>query len=129
MYECLDKYDDEKKKYLKNKILELYHLNSYDAYFDSEIIDIDDYSNEEVFINYVISSIEYRVNIVNTYSISKFNECKESTILEVTKLKGIIIYCGINNWNLQDIIYDYLDSKFDFKILEFKYGIILLTDY
>lgn len=107
----------------------MYHLDSYDAYSDSEIIDIDDYSNEEVFINYVISSIEYRVNIINAYSIYKYNECNESTILEVTKLKGIIIYCGINNWNLQNTIYDYLDSKFDFKTLEFKYGIILLTDY
>jgi len=123
--ECFNKYDDKKREYLKRKILELYHLASYDIFYESNIIDIDDYNNEKAFIDNCISKFEYRIKIINKYTISRFEDCRTSNLLEVNSLEGIIIYCGIDNWDLQDKMYDYLIVK-DWLL---KYEILFVHDF
>ena len=129
MLNCFNKYEEKKRNYLDRKIIELYHFDSYDLYNDSYIIDIDDYCDDKTFTYNCIKEIEYRINIMNKYSVLNFDECRNSNIQQINKLKGLIIYCGEDNWNLQDTIYDYIYSKYDLNALAFKYGIMLIVDY
>ncbi len=129
MFDCFNKYKKEKYNYLKRKILELYHFDSYDLYNDSYVIDIDEYDSNKMFIDNCISEIDYRLNIMNKFSILNFSECSTSNIQEINDLKGIIIYCGEYNYELEDIIYEYLCNKYELYEWALKYGILLIVDY
>ena len=88
MLNCFNKYEEKKRNYLDRKIIELYHFDSYDLYNDSYIIDIDDYCDDKVFTYNCIKEIEYRINIMNKYSVLNFDECRNSNIQQINKLKG-----------------------------------------
>lgn len=120
---------NDKTQYLKDKIYALYNINLPESLNDFNIIDIDDYNDEGRFIEYCKNEINYRVEILKKYNILNFEDCKNSSITEVNKLKEIIIYCGEDNWNVQDPLHDYLYKEYDLSEWAQRFGIMLIVDF
>ena len=129
MLEFLNKYNNKKKEYLINYFTELHYLSYYKELNDSMIIDVDEFSDVMKFIDNCKYEIDCRKNIINNNSIYSFDECKEHIILDISKLKCIIIYCGIDNYDLQELLLDYMMCFYDIDVWKYRFGIILIRDF
>lgn len=119
-----------KGEYIKEKINLDYCSEEVNDYFlNAEIIDADDFEDNQDFIRYCKKVIEGRVNIIKKYSVLDFNECKSYHLNDINKLKGILIYCGKDDYDTQDVIYCNLEDICKCKNWEVKFGIRLITDY
>ena len=128
-------YDFLWNKYLKKEYFKEKNDNPYwskeinQLFLDAEIIDIDDFISEADFKEACKHAIAERVAILKRYQVLHFSECKNHHLFNVNKLKGIIIYCGKFNYDLQDEIFHIIDKITDSGAWEIKYGIRLFTDY
>ena len=119
-----------KKEYVKERInLDFCSKEINEFFYDAELIDIDDFDDEQEFIRFCKEIIAERVNIIKKYSVLDFTECRTYNLIDVNKLKGILIYCGKYNYETQDTLYCNLEDICKCNNWEFKYGIRLITDY
>ena len=119
-----------KSEYINERINSIYFSKEINAYFiDAELIDADSFEDDQEFIRFCKKAILDRVNIMKRYSILNFSECKNHHIVDIYRLKGIVIYCGKYDYELQDVIYCNLEDICKCDAWEIKYGIRLITDY
>ena len=94
-----------------------------------DIIDRLDFDSDNDFISFCNKVIAYRMDIIKHYSILEFDDCKESVLSELNKLKRIIIVCGTYNYDLEDKIVAILDYVNRERELYDKYGLGVIYDY
>ena len=93
-----------KSEYINERINSIYFSKEINAYFiDAELIDADSFEDDQEFIRFCKKAILDRVNIMKRYSILNFSECKNHHIVDIYRLKGIVIYCGKYDYELQDV--------------------------
>ena len=121
-----------KKEYFEKNIFDdLKPKEMTELFVNAQIIDIDDFLDEKKFIDYCKTEITERVNIIRKYSILWFKDCESHELIDVRKLRSIVIYCGKYNYELQELlclILDDIGSNSRYNI-EYKFGIMLLTDF
>ena len=121
-----------KKEYFEKNIFDDYKPKEMTELFvNAQIIDIDDFLDEQKFIDYCKTEITERVNIIRKYSVLWFKDCENHELIDVRKLRSIVIYCGKYNYEIQNLLCLILDdigsdSRYN---IEYKYGIMLLTDF
>ncbi len=118
-----------KDEYIKEKIyLDCCSKEINEFFYDAELIDIDDFDDNQDFISYCKTVIFDRVNVIKKYSVFDFTEIKTYSLIDVNKIKGIIIYCGKYDYDLQDVIAYNLEDICKCTDWERRYGIRLIVD-
>ncbi len=98
---------------------------------DAQIIDIDEYDNQDYFITVCKDIIKNRIEIIKQNSILSFKECHNHQMLELKKLKHIIFFCGPYNYELEDLLYCILEEYCECLVdkCSDRFGLSLVIDY